>query len=249
MGQPQLKSIISNSTWLVPPRVDQLEMLDLGEGSPTDVSENLVEMWRTNRYLGGLAALTRHLYPRLAMNHGSVSVLDLGTGGADIPAEIVRWSRLRGVDVTVLAVDWAARNLAIATKRVGTLSAVKLLHADAMRLPVARHGVDYVISSLFMHHFSPSELVELLHHAFACTRRSMIMTDLSRGWLPLAGFYLVQPIFAHNRLTRFDGATSIRRAYTPTELLSLARTAGLVHARVVCHWPWRMTLVVDREQS
>jgi len=235
-------------SWLVPPRVDQPEKLDQGEGSTDDVAENLAEMWRTNRYLGGLSALTRHLYPRLAAQRGSLTVLDLGTGGADIPAAVARWSQSRGLDVTVVGVDWAARNLAVARKRLGTLSAVKLVRADALKLPMARRGVDYVISSLFLHHFQPSELVELLRSAFACARRGMVMTDLRRGRLPLAGFHLIRPIFAHNVLTRYDGAVSIRRAYTPSELIALARKAGLPQPYLACHWPWRMTLVVDRER-
>ena len=232
---------------LVQPRVEQPEKLDQGEGSADDVAENLAEMWRTNRYLGGLLALTRHLYPRLAAHRGSATVLDLGTGGADIPAAIVRWAQSRGFDVTVVGIDWAARNLAVARKRLGASSAVKLIRADALRLPLARSGVDYVISSLFLHHFRPSELVEVLRSAFECARRGVVMTDLRRGRLPLAGFHLIRPIFARNVLTRYDGAVSIRRAYTPSEIMALASEAGLPQAHIACHWPWRMTLVVDRE--
>jgi hypothetical protein len=139
------------------------------------------------------------------------------------------------------------RNLAVAQKRLGTSSVVKLVRADALNLPMARRGVDYVISSLFLHHFQPPELVELLRSAFECARRGVIMTDLRRGWLPLAAFHLIQPVFARNALTRYDGALSIRRAYTPSELIALAREAGLPQAHIACHWPWRMTLVVDHE--
>jgi SAM-dependent methyltransferase len=239
---------ISKFSWLVPPRVDQPEKLDQGEGSVADVTENLAEMWRTNRYLGGLSALTRHLYPRLVAHRGSATVLDLGTGGADIPAAVARWSQSRGFDVTVVGIDWAVRNLAVARKHLGpSWSGVKLIRADALKLPMALGGVDYVISSLFLHHFQPSELVDLLRSAFACARRGMVMTDLRRGRLPLAGFHLIQPIFARNALTRYDGALSICRAYTPSELFTLAKMAGLPQAHITCHWPWRMTLVVDRE--
>jgi hypothetical protein len=56
----------------------------------------------------------------------------------------------------------------------------------------------------------------------------------------------VQPVFARHELTRRDGITSIRRAYTPDELLQIARDAGLHHARVYRHFPWRMTLVAEK---
>jgi hypothetical protein len=59
-------------------------------------------------------------------------------------------------------------------------------------------------------------------------------------------FHAAAPIFARNELTRLDGALSIRRAYTPDELRSLAERAGLRGAKVYAHFPWRMTLVVDK---
>ena len=88
--------------------------------------------------------------------------------------------------------------------------------------------------------------MRLLQASYETARRGLIMTDLVRGWLPYYAFKLVQPVFARNFLTRQDGATSIRRAYKPRELLALAEAAGLQGARVYPHGPWRMTLVVDR---
>jgi len=70
-----------------------------------------------------------------------------------------------------------------------------------------------------------------------------------RGWLPYFAFKLASPIFARHPMTRIDGALSVRRAYTPGELLRLARAAGLSQARVVEHFPWRMTLIVDRQRQ
>lgn len=226
-------------------RADAEELLDQGRGTPQDVRDNLAEMWRINRVLGGKRALTAHLYPRLAVSDGAL-VADLGAGSAHLTAAVARWARVHGVDAQVIAVDWADRHLAVARERNVPAPQVALLQADAARLPFPAGRVDFVISSLFMHHFAPDELVALLRDAYACTRRSLIMSDLVRGWLPLAAFRLVQPVFARHYLTRHDGALSVRRAYTPAELRALAARAGLDKARIYTHWPWRMTLVVDR---
>jgi hypothetical protein len=120
------------------------------------------------------------------------------------------------------------------------------LQADATALPLAESSVDYVISSLFLHHFAPEQVIALLRSAYAVTRHGLVMCDLTRGWIPLALFKLGQPIFAHSYLTRYDGAVSIRRGYTPAELTKLARAAGLRSPRVTTHWAWRMTLVADK---
>lgn len=174
------------------------------------------------------------------------TVADLGTGSADLPVILARWARRRGHRLSVLAVDWAGRNLCAAQTHAAAWPEIRLLRADASRLPLPPQSVDYVISSLFLHHFSPEEAVRMLRSAFACARRGLIMSDVVRGWLPLAAFWLAQPIFARHELTRRDGMLSVRRGYTPAELIALADAAGLPGARVTTHFPFRMTLVVDR---
>jgi SAM-dependent methyltransferase len=229
------------------PRVEESEWLDQGRGSDADVAANLDEMWRLNRWLGGLSALTRHLYPRLRAASGPCTVLDLGTGAAQVPLAIAGWARDQHTVVKVFGVDWAARNLAVGRSRARGCEQIGLLLADAQHLPLAEHSADFVISSLFLHHFAPEPAAALLQAAYATARRALIMTDLVRGVLPRLAFRLVQPALARHPLTRHDGSLSIRRAYTPAELLGLAAAAGLPGARVYAHWPWRMTLVADHD--
>jgi SAM-dependent methyltransferase len=205
-------------------------------------------MARTNRWLGGRRALTRWLYPRLAAAPGPLTVLDLGTGAADTAQAIAHWARRHRRDVRVLGADWAARNLAVARARTADEPRVRLLRADARRLPLAPRSVDFVVSTLFLHHFAPTELVHVLRLAAATAHRGVLMTDLARGWLPLAAFRLVQPIFARHPFTRHDGALSIRRAYTRAELLRLAAAAGLAGTHVHGAFPFRLTLVADLEE-
>jgi SAM-dependent methyltransferase len=231
------------------PRVDESEWLDQGRGSAADVAANLDEMWRVNRWLGGFSALTRHLYPRLRASTEPCTVLDLGTGSAQVPLAIARWARDHHAAVNVYGLDWAVRNLSVARHRTCGCEQISLMQADAQRLPLAEHSADFVISSLFLHHFAPGQAAELLRTAYATARRALIMTDLVRGVLPRLAFNLVQPALARHPLTRHDGSLSIRRAYTPAELLGLAATAGLPGARVYAHWPWRMTLVADHEPN
>jgi len=227
-------------------RVDEPEWLDEGRGSSADVADNLDEMWRLNRWLGGLGALTRHLYPRLVAASAPCTLLDLGTGSAQVPLAIARWARAHQVAASVIGLDWAPRNLAVARRRTSGHAPVSLLLADSQRLPVPDGAVDFVISSLFLHHFAPEAVVDLLRTSYGLARRALIMTDLVRGVLPGLAFGLVQPVLARHPLTRHDGNLSIRRAYTPAELRALAAAAGLGNAQVYTHWPWRMTLVADR---
>jgi hypothetical protein len=172
--------------------------------------------------------------------------MDLGVGSAEIPIAIGQWARRHGIPARVIAVDRAARSLDAARAGFSREHAVSLLRADARCLPLPAESVDLVISSLFLHHFSPGQLVELLRSVYALARAGLVMSDLVRGRLPLLAFRLSAPVLARNYLTRHDGAISIRRAYRPDELRALASAAGLAGAQVFTHWPWRMTLVADK---
>jgi SAM-dependent methyltransferase len=242
----RLRSVGQRGGWLVPERVDAPELLDIGAGTPDEVTGSLNDLWRLNRYLGGLRALTIHLYPRLQALSGTAHCLDLGAGDGRVAATIAGWSRRSSRNVRVTALDLSSRNLDRARPHTAQHTNLALLQADAIDLPFAPGSVDYVVSSLVLHHFAPEQAVALLRSAWRCARRGLVITDLMRGYLPLVGFHLVKYILATSPITHYDGHVSIRRGYTPGELRLLAREAGIPNARVTVHPMWRMSLVADR---
>lgn len=218
----------------------------MGVGSIQDVRANFADLWRINRYLGGFRALSQHLYPRLQRYQGPLTVVDIGAGSADIAVRIARWAQQRRIDVKLCGLDISTRHLWVARHNSSIKNNIHLIQADALHLPFATTEVDYFISSLFLHHFSPEQVIRLLARTFESARRGIIMSDIARGYLPLIAFKLGQPIFARNFLTQHDGIVSIRRAYTPAELQQLAQSAGLTNVRIYQLFPWRMTLVADK---
>jgi ubiquinone/menaquinone biosynthesis C-methylase UbiE len=240
---------IDDAGFWVPERVDAPELLDQGAGTLDDVRVNLDEMWRLGALLGGLRGLTAHLLPMIEnalATDETVTVTDLGTGGGRLPLYLAKWARRNNLPLRVFGLDLSPRNLNIAQENIGDSPKIQLMRGDVLALPFASGSVDIFTSSLFLHHFAPDALAKLLRETYRVARRGIVMNDITRGYLPLAAFRLVQPTFARHELTRRDGITSIRRAYTPDELLQIARDAGLSDARVYRHFPWRMTLVADK---
>src|SRR5687767_10695517 len=121
---------IGAASWLVPVRHDVPELLDLGVGSPQDVQKSLDDLWRINRYLWGMAALTQHLFPRLAALEQTAVCVDLGAGAAQVSGAIAGWAGRRKLDIRVIALDFSARNLAVAESH-STTNWVRLVQADA----------------------------------------------------------------------------------------------------------------------
>lgn len=205
------------------------ELLDHpGDGS-AELAGNLADLARLNRYFGATRTVLGQLERLLASTAPAapVWVLDLGTGGADIPAAIVRWARRRGRRLRVLAVDRDRAILAQARRQVAAYPEITLLRADALALPVRDGGVEVAFSTLTLHHLSREEATRLLGVMERVARVGFFALDLARSRLAYAGVWLVTRLLSRNRMTRHDGPLSVRRAFTGPELAALAARAGI----------------------
>jgi 2-polyprenyl-3-methyl-5-hydroxy-6-metoxy-1,4-benzoquinol methylase len=205
------------------------EMLDR---APVDVARaSLRDLARINRYLGGYYVLGR-LFDGLAKPGDRFSVLDIGAASGDMGAAIRR--RYPGAQVTSL--DYKGHHLAEA--------ADPKLVADAFHLPFRPASFDFVFSSLFLHHFTNEQIVELFRSFRCLARRAVLAIDLERG--PLAYHFLpgTRWLFGWHDITIHDGRISVAAAMKKQELRALAARAGLEDARVRVHRPWsRLSMV------
>jgi ubiquinone/menaquinone biosynthesis C-methylase UbiE len=233
--------------WGLGTRIDGEEWLDQGNGPPEAIDQSLADLSRINRWLGGMRGLASHLYPRIrACGATHVRVLDLGAGGCPVPEAMVRWARQERIPLRIFALDLRYAHLRWASRTFQTCPEIALIQGDVLALPFAEGCVDFVISSLFLHHFTADALRQMLPTWARLARQSLIMTDLVRHPVPYWFMKAASPVFARSAITQHDAAVSIQRAYRPQELQRLAQEAGFAQARVYTYFPYRMILVIDR---
>ena len=212
-----------------------VELLDV-PASPSDLEESLSDISRLNRYFGGSWVTRSHLIRLLGEeSRRPVTILDVGSGGADIPIRLVRWARRRGRRFRLIAVDRDRQILDVARLRAQAYPEIAFVQADGLHLPVRSGGVDAAISSLTLHHLEPDVAPHLLAEMSRISRIGFVVNDLIRSRVAYALVWVATRLFAWNRISRHDGPLSVLRAYTPGEIRSLAARAGIGRIAIVRH--------------
>jgi ubiquinone/menaquinone biosynthesis C-methylase UbiE len=207
------------------------ELLD-GPLDPVALPANLTDLRRINRLLGGVA-LSRRALDALVGAGGAdagVTLLDVGTGAADIPVALLADWRRRGRRLHVTAVDSRPEILAAAVAArpsIRRAQGLTLALADGAALPFDDGAFDVAHASLVVHHLEPDEAVAFLAELARVARRGVIVNDLVRSRLAWLGAIVVGHTIAPTRYTRHDAPLSVRRAYTRPELRQLLGRAGL----------------------
>ena len=231
---------MSNNEWQAPRQLAVAEEMDAADVDATALRRALIFIRRVNTLLGYTRATLGHL-DRLAANVPAdrpLTVLDVATGSADVPAAILAWAKRRGRAVRVVGLDLHERTLAAAAEHVGP--AVPLVRGDALALPFAAGSVDVVMTSMFLHHLPTDMAAAALREMSRVARVGIIAADLVRDrrayrWITL--FTLLSP-----SMIRHDARVSVRQAFTLAEAEALCEAAALEHATVHRHFGHRFVI-------
>ena len=210
-------------------RVPSQEWLDDDLGTPEEIRQSFEDLWRINRWLGGVSGCL-HLLDRYFARRGSrhTRILDVGAGDSRMAAYLQAELTRRDRSAEIVALD---RRLTHLRNRNRYQRMLPRVAADVYHLPFAEQSFNVVICNLFLHHFSEDETVKLLRRFAGIASEAVLVNDLERNLLPYVFIRLAWP-FARSRITRHDGAASVRQAYTKDELTALAVRAGFANFEV-----------------
>jgi ubiquinone/menaquinone biosynthesis C-methylase UbiE len=223
---------------LTPARRRGVEILDDPRVDPAVRLASMGDVARSNRWLGGLRAASQELYGVLARlpQDRPATLLDVGTGLADIPNEAARAASALGVGLTTIGLDGSASVLSEARRRTSFV-----VCANAFALPFADGSIDVVMCSQLLHHFAEADATRVLRELDRVARHVVIVSDLRRSWIAATGFWLVSFPLRFHRVTRHDGVTSVLRGFTQRELYDLVGRAVAAAPTVTRRLGFRLT--------
>jgi ubiquinone/menaquinone biosynthesis C-methylase UbiE len=225
---------------LVPPRRPSHEILDETDLAPDEMARSLEDLELVNTALGSARLLEERMADHIRLDGGSrATILDVGAGSASVARELEGRLERQGLTARVIATDLQWRHLAVGRTR--GRREFPAVAADAFSLPFPERSMDWVVSTLLVHHFSPEENVRMLRELARVARRGVLLLDLQRHRLPLLFISLAGRMAFKSRVSVEDGAASVRQAYTREEAQAFASRA-IPGARVERVFPFRLLI-------
>ncbi|HET7587372.1 MAG TPA: methyltransferase domain-containing protein [Gammaproteobacteria bacterium] len=175
----------------------------------------------------------------------TLTVLDIATGGGDLPIALSQRAQRQGVALDVQGCDISGD--AVSYARAAAVRAdvpVKFFRADALGdgLPTR---YDIVTASLFLHHLTDEQVATLLRK-LADHADHLVISDLIRSRTGYALAWLGTRLLSRSTIVHVDGLRSVRAAFTVAEARELASQAGLDDAHFARRWPSRFLMTWHR---
>lgn len=214
-----------------------IEEMDRPDCDPLMLDRTYAQFALVNRSVtGGHRTWARYIRPVLSTSRAN-TLLDIGSGGGDVPRAFSRWAARDGFSLQVTAIDPDERAHAFASSQP-TTPGLTFRRAFSSELVAEGAQFDVVTSNHVLHHLSPDQLRGLLSDSERLSTRLALHSDIERtrfgfalfsvATLPLRGSYI-----------REDGLTSIRRSYLAKELRAVVPEGWRVERQV----PFRNLLV------
>ncbi|MDX5348389.1 MAG: methyltransferase domain-containing protein [Hymenobacteraceae bacterium] len=234
-------------------RSEEPELMDELSLSGNALKQNLDELEVINKWLGGNEVVTDALDQLRQMpvfkpfSGKQLKIADLGCGGGDILREVAQWSKKRQQPVALTGIDANAFMINYATGKCSSWPQIQLLQQDIFSENFKNEQYDIVICSLFCHHFTNQQLIQMLQQFYSQAILAVIITDLHRHPLAYYSIKWLTAGFSKSYLVKNDAPLSVLRAFRKKELEQLLLQAGIKNFRLKWRWAFRWQLILIKE--
>lgn len=217
--------------------------MDTGDYTPEEYERFLKDIAYINRRIGDTAAIEKTLLAEIErLDLKEFRVLDLGAGSGELLRFIAEFAERTNRRAFLVGLDLHEQSLHVMKRESVEVEEIHPLLADALHLPFDDDSLDFTISSLFTHHLTDDQIVEVFREMDRVSARGIFSIDLHRH--PMAWVLYKLFCWSHgiSPMVRSDGSLSILRSFKPVELLKLAKKADLQNSLVEDHPPFRLVL-------
>jgi 2-polyprenyl-3-methyl-5-hydroxy-6-metoxy-1,4-benzoquinol methylase len=223
----------------------QKELLD-AEGIPfADIKKNMQELDTINRLLGGHAITLKGITAFLSPSTQTITVCEIGCGGGDNLNAIKKFCDQKKIRVQLTGIDLKKECIDFAKER-NTSPEATWICSDYRLVHFKKNGPDIIFSSLFCHHFTKTELVQMLLWMNENCTRGFFINDLHRHHLAYYSIKWITHLFSGSYLVKNDAPLSVARAFTKKDWQELFVKAGINNYSIRWKWAFRYLIICKK---
>lgn len=227
-------------------RATGIEIMDDLECQGEVVNQTLRELDFINHWLGGngvtLNALEK-LWKGLPKSENIV-IADLGCGSGEMLRLIAKRAKRQGRQVTLIGMDANPNIVAYAQSRSSQFTNVQFEAINIFSEKFRNQKFDIVLATLFMHHFTELELIDIFGKLKSQAKVCIIINDIHRHPLAYYSIRWLTQLFSKSSMVKFDAPLSVLRSFKKDELTHIMQKAGIKKYMLKWKWAFRWQLVI-----
>lgn len=226
-------------------RSEQTEIMDDFEMSGATLIKTLDQISKINKFLGG-NSISLNGVKQLLKNKPkkqTFTIIDLGCGNGDILRMLAHFGRQQGYTFKLIGIDANIHTLNYAKTLSNNYPEISYLQQDILADVFLNLSYDIALSTLFLHHFSDTEIIELLSKIQQKAKIGIVINDLHRHKLAYYLFKLVC-LTINNPMVKNDGLISILKGFKKQELENFSKKiAG--KSSIAWKWAFRYQWIIN----
>jgi 2-polyprenyl-3-methyl-5-hydroxy-6-metoxy-1,4-benzoquinol methylase len=228
----------------------QKELLDLDDIPFADIRQNMKELNLINTYLGGhtisISGIKKIL--QTVKHDKPITVCEIGCGGGDNLKAIEKWCISHYINVSFIGIDMKQECIEFAQQQYPSLAATWIT-SDYKEVVFKDQKPTIIFSSLFCHHFTDEEVIQILRWMKENTAGGFFINDLHRHSLAYHSIKIITGIFSGSYLVKNDAPLSVARGFKKREWEKLVHAAGLSNCSIEWKWAFRHLITYSNDGS
>jgi 2-polyprenyl-3-methyl-5-hydroxy-6-metoxy-1,4-benzoquinol methylase len=145
-------------------RTKQVELMDDLTMTGELLGDTLDQLANINRWLGGNSVTLKGLKKILKneQKNRPITVIDLGCGNGDMLRKVANYGKKEGYNFKLIGIDANEYTVNYAKKLSQNYDEINYLQQDVFSNEFKNISYDIVLSTLFLHHFTENEIVDVL---------------------------------------------------------------------------------------